>query len=107
MRFLSAQMEAYLTDDVWLRNARNANAMAARLRDGIAAVPGIEILRPVEANIIFARIPANVAAEVQKAGFLFSDWPVFGADAYRLVTGFSTTSVDIDAFVAALRSAAR
>ncbi len=105
MRFLSAQMEAYLRDDVWLRNARNANAMATRLRDGIGALPGIEILRPVEANIVFARIPTKIAAAVQKDGFLFYDWPIFGADAYRLVTGFSTTSAAVDAFVAALRSA--
>lgn len=113
MRFLSAQMEAYLSNDVWLRNARNANAMAARLADGISAIRvaapapsrSVEIIRPVEANIVFVRIAQDVASAVQKAGFLFNDWPIFGPDAWRLVTGFSTTAEDIDAFLAALRSA--
>ena len=95
MRFLSAQLEAYLTDDLWLRNARHANAAAARLARGLANIAGVEILQPVEANIVFVRFPAPVP------GFQFSEWPPFGPGALRIVTGWSTTDGDVDALIAA------
>lgn len=97
MRFLSAQFNAYLTDDLWLRNARHANAMAQRLADGVRG----DILRPVEANIVFARFPAKTLQGLRDRGALFYDWPLFGEGAVRLVTGFSTTEADVDAFIAA------
>jgi threonine aldolase len=87
MRFLSAQLEAYLTNDVWLRNARHANGMARRLRDAIG--DSVEIVRPVDANIVFVRCPPP-------PGFLFGDWPIFGPDVYRIVMGFNTTEQDVD-----------
>ncbi len=103
MRFLSAQLEAYLTDDLWLRNARNANAMAARLRDGLKGK--VEIVRPVEANIVFVRIGRDAAAELNREGFLIGEWPLFGPDVYRLVTGFSTSESDVERFVSAFHEA--
>ncbi len=104
MRFLSAQFEAYVTDDLWLRNARQANAMAARLRDGLAGK--VEIVRPVQANIVFVRIDREAAAELNGEGFLFGEWPLFGPDAYRIVTGFSTTESEVDRFVSAFQTLA-
>jgi threonine aldolase len=101
MRFLSAQLEAYLSGDAWLESARHSNAMAARLAKGIGG--RIEVLRPVEANIVFVRLVPAIAESFGKQGFFFSDWPIFGADVYRLVTGFGTTPADVDAFVAAAR----
>jgi threonine aldolase len=100
MRFLSAQFDAYLANDVWLRTARHTNAMASRLAAGISG--RVEILRPVDANIVFARFSRARSAALSANGFLFSDWPIFGPDAYRLVTGFSTTAADVDAFVNAV-----
>jgi threonine aldolase len=91
MRFVSAQLEAYLTGDLWLRNARHANAMAARLASGLQA----EIVRPVDANIVFARFAPDVVASLQQRGLLFYDWPLFGDDVYRLVCGFSTTAEEV------------
>ncbi|HEY2321639.1 MAG TPA: beta-eliminating lyase-related protein, partial [Thermoanaerobaculia bacterium] len=85
MRFISAQLDAYLTDDLWLRNARHANAMAQRL------ARGLETIRPVEANVLFTRFSPQQAAALRERGFLFADWPIFGDDAYRLVTAFDTT----------------
>jgi threonine aldolase len=99
MRFLSAQLEAYLADDVWLRNARHANAAAARLAKGLNA----ELLRSVEANVVFARFEPHVAARLRERGFLFYDWPLFGAGAVRLVCGFDTSDADVDALLAASR----
>lgn len=96
MRFLSAQFEAYLTGDLWLRNARHANAMAARLASGL------ETIHRVGANVVFVRFPPSVAEGLRAEGFQFLDWPIFGDDAYRLVTGFATRAEDVDAFLAVL-----
>jgi threonine aldolase len=100
MRFLSAQFEAYLTDDLWLKNARVANGMAKRLADGLRAIPSVEILRPVEANIVFARFKPETLTALHDDGFEFYDWSLFGPGSVRLVTGFSTTEAEIDRFVA-------
>jgi len=95
MRFLSAQLEAYLTDDLWLRNARRANEAARRLANGLSK-RGIEILRPVDANIVFARLDQQTAARLTSNEVVFYDWPIFGAGAVRMVTGFNCTVEDID-----------
>jgi threonine aldolase len=100
MRFLSAQFEAYLENDLWLRNARHANAMAARLASGL----GDRVIHPVEANVLFARFPKELSASLAEQGFLFFDWTVFGEDAVRLVCGFDTTEAEVDALVQAVRA---
>jgi threonine aldolase len=97
MRFLSAQLEAYLDGDLWLGNARHANAMAAKLRDGIAG--RAEIVRPVDANIVFVRIPPQLVQLLEKEGFRLGDWPIFGPDVYRIVTGFATEEKAVERFV--------
>jgi threonine aldolase len=96
MRFLSAQFEAYLDNDLWLRNARHTNALAQRLATGLR-----EVLQPVEANVVFTRFAPDVAASLREQGFLFYEWPLFGTDAVRLVVGFGTSEGDVDAFVRA------
>ena len=96
MRFISAQLDAYLTNDLWLRNARHANAMAQRLAAGLTPI------RPVEANVVFTRFTAEQATNLRNQGFLFGDWPIFGEDAYRLVTAFDTTAEEVDALLEAL-----
>ena len=96
-RFLSAQFEAYLADDLWLRNARHANAVAQRI------ARELDVLRPVEANVVFVRFEPHVAAGLRAEGFDFHDWPIFGEGAVRLVCGFGTTNEDADALIAAVR----
>jgi threonine aldolase len=104
MRFLAAQMEAYLEHDLWLRNARHANAMAARLAAGIAAVAGMELVGVPNANILFVRMPAAARQALLDEGFWFyPDRRDPGA--VRLVTSFATTVAAVDAFVAALQGA--
>ena len=98
MRFLSAQLDAYLTNDLWLRNARRANAAAQR----IAGV--VETLHPVQANVLFVRFTPRQAAALREQGFLFYDWQLFGPGAARLVTAFDTTDAEVDALIAAIRS---
>jgi threonine aldolase len=98
MRFLSAQLDAYLENDLWLRNAGHANAMAQRLARGLEG----DVIRPVDANVVFARFDAGTTDALREQGFVFYDWPLFGAGAVRLVCGFSTTEAEVDAFVASL-----
>src|SRR5580693_2401570 len=66
MRFLAAQFNALLTDGLWLRNAAHANAMAARLASGLAAIPGVDVAYPVQADAVFARLNPGHIAELQR-----------------------------------------
>jgi threonine aldolase len=97
MRFISAQLDAYLTGDLWLRNARHANAMAQRLARGLTTIH--PTIHPVDANVLFVRFSPEQAAALRENGFLFANWPIFGDDAYRLVTAFDTTADQVDAFL--------
>lgn len=106
MRFLSAQLEAYLEDDLWLRNARHANAMARRLADGLLAIDGVDLVHPVEANEIFAVMPAAVAEAMRQDGHAFHDWPAYGTACRRLVTAWNTEPDAVDAFLADAAAAA-
>ncbi len=103
-RFLAAQFDAYLEDDLWLATARPANAMARRLADGLAAVPGGRIMHAVEANEIFVRLPEPIIAGLERDGFVFYRWPGPMPGLLRLVTAFDTEPAQVDAFLA---SAAR
>ncbi len=103
MRFLSAQLEAYLTDDLWLANARHANAMASRLAEGLAALPGVRLTHPVEANELFPAIPPAIRDGLRKDGFEFYDWPDAGPDGARLICAFDTREEDVDAFLKSAR----
>ncbi|RJL20526.1 threonine aldolase family protein [Bailinhaonella thermotolerans] len=99
MRFVSVQFEALLAGDLWLRSARHANAMAARLADAVRDV--VEITRPVQANAVFAILPADVAERVRKR-FRFYTWDESTGEC-RWMCSFDTTEEDIDAFAAAIR----
>ncbi|MGN6183239.1 MAG: threonine aldolase family protein [Thermoanaerobaculia bacterium] len=99
MRFLSAQLDAYLAEDSWLRSARHANAMASRLAAGL----GDAVIRPVQANVVFARFNESTQSRLRERGFQFYEWPILGEGAVRLVTGWSTRGVDVDAVVALIR----
>ena len=106
MRFVSAQLIALLSDDLFLRSASHANAMAARLRSaletGIAdgSISGLAFTRPTQANAVFAILPAGVADRLRER-FRFYDWdPATGE--VRWMTAFDTTEGDIDSFVAAI-----
>ena len=102
-RFLAVQFEAYLADGLWLKNAAHANAMAARLADGLNGVPGAALRHPVEANEIFITLPGPVIRGLLDDGFRFYRWEREGATLLRLVTAFNTRAEDVDAFAAAAR----
>ena len=104
MRFLSAQLEAYVTDDLWLRNGRHANAAAARLAKGLTALPGVRLRHPVEANELFVELPETVISGLSAAGAQFFRWEGPTSTCIRLVTAWNTREADVTAF---LESASR
>jgi len=104
-RFLSAQLEAYLAGDLWLDNARHANAMARRLAAGLERVLGTAPREPVESNQVFIALGTAVGAGLRASGFLFHDWPGIGDGGCRLVTSWETTEAEVDALVAAAGAA--
>jgi threonine aldolase len=103
MRFLSAQLEAYLEADLWLRNAGHANRMATRLAEGLAPLPGARLLHPVEANELFVELPDPVIRGLFADGFQFYRWDNETSVVVRLVTAFDTTPAAVEAFLAAAR----
>jgi threonine aldolase len=104
MRYPAAQFLALLEDRLWLRNAEHANAMAQRLADGIADVPGVRLWQPVESNAVFAALDP---AYIQR---LLREWDFYEWDpsehVVRWMTAFSTLESDVDALVASVRRAA-
>ena len=105
MRFLSAQLDAYLADDLWLRNARHANAAATQLADGLARIPGLRLRHAVEANEIFVEMPDALIDSLFAKGFHFYRWDGPRGNCVRLVTAFDTALADVDAFLAVARRA--
>ena len=90
MRYISAQLEAYLHDELWLRLAAKANSHARVLAEGLAGLSEAELLYPVQSNEVFVRLSATLADGLRGAGFEFHPWPHAGPGAFRLVTSFAT-----------------
>ena len=103
MRFLAAQFDALLTDELWRRCASNANSMAGRLAARVGDLRGLSITRPVETNAVFATLPPAVTESLQDA-FPFYTWDE-GAGEVRWMCSWDTTEDDVDEFAAAVRAA--
>jgi threonine aldolase len=104
MRYLAAQFNALLDDGLWLRNAAHANAMARRLADGVAGVPGVGLWQPVESNGVFATLDPALIEPLRR------NWPfhVWDPDQHvvRWMAAFDTTEDEVDAFLAAIHALA-
>ncbi len=101
MRFISAQLLAYLDDGLWLDNARHANAMARRLSDGLATLPGVSIRHATEANMVFAEVPDALRDGLAAQGFGFHVYPDEAGPGMRLVAAFNTVPEDVETLLAA------
>lgn len=98
MRFISAQFEAFFTNDLWLKNASHANKMAKLLSEKLAKIPNVKITQKVETNIVFGDMPRKYLSFLQKEYFFYDE-----PRGLRWVTSFDTTEEDIENFVALVR----
>lgn len=94
-RFEAAQFLAYFENDLWVKNARHANAMAQQLAKALQSTPGVSINHSVDGNELFVTMPKNLADELYAHGALFYPW---GENCYRLVTSWMTSSEEITKF---------
>ena len=95
MRFISAQLEAYLSNDVWLRNARHANSMASLLSKGLTAFPDINLVHPTQSNEVFVNLPNSIVKYLNNEGYDVNHDELDGKAA-RFVAAWNTESNDID-----------
>lgn len=102
MRFLAAPWVGMLQNDVWLKYARQANAMAQKLHDALAQVPGAKILFPRQANSVFAELPENVIRGMWERGWMF--YTFIGRGGCRFMCSWDTTEQDVADFVSDLKS---
>jgi threonine aldolase len=102
MRFLAAQFTALLDGDLWLRNARHSNEMAARLYDAVTGCAGIHLAKP-EVNGLFPSLPRSVAEPLQAWSF-FWEWDPAESQ-YRWMTSWDTTTDDVARFAAGVAAA--
>jgi len=100
MRFISAQFIALLNDDLWRHNANHANAMARRLADAVRDVQGVTLTQEVQANGVFATIPAAAVSTLQPE-FHFYEWDELSHEC-RWMCSWDTTEDDVDRFAAAI-----
>jgi len=105
MRFLAAQFEALLDDELWRKNASAANQAAAMLAKTIKDIPGVRITRPVSVNAVFAEIPPRTV-EALRREYFFYIWDQTRTEA-RFMTSFDTSEEDVAGFAAALRQASK
>jgi threonine aldolase len=96
MRYMSAQMEALLTNDLWRRNAEHANRMAQLLEQALRKIPRIKIVYPVQANGVFARIPREAVEKIQERYFFYV-WSE-AESVVRWMCSFDTTEEDVREF---------
>jgi threonine aldolase len=103
MRFISAQLLRLFEDDLWRETAGHANAMARRLGDAVAAVPGVRIAYPLQANAVFAALPQPVIERLHER-YHFYVWDE-AAGVVRWMCSWQTTTDDVEALAAAVREA--
>ena len=109
-RYLSAQANAYLKDDLWLKNAAHANAIALRLATGFQKSNVVRLSNPVQANEVFSIMPRIMFDGLIAAGANFYEWPVDGLDDdevhTRCVLSWATSESDVDEFLSLVKELA-
>ena len=95
MRFVSAQLEAYISNNVWLKNAKHANKMGKKLSDGLDSNSKIELAYPTHANEVFAKFQRPLIEHLNSEGYKMNE-DEFDGKAVRLVTAWNTKESDVD-----------
>lgn len=99
MRFVSSQLEAYLSDDVWLSNARHANAMAGLIAHGLTELPDVELAYPTQSNEVFVHLPEQMINHLNSEGYNVNEDELDGTAA-RFVAGWNTEITDVEQLLA-------
>lgn len=102
MRFISAQFEALLTNELWKKNASHTNALAKLLGTELSKIPGIKLTQKIEANGVFAIFPAHIIEPLQKE-YPFYTW-VEKINEVRLMCSWDSTEQEVSNFVQKVRS---
>ena len=102
MRYIAAQFEAFLENDLWKTNAIHANRMAQELYAAVKDLPGVKVTQPVESNAVFAQIPSHIIPALQDHYFFYV-WDESHSEV-RWMCSFDTTREDIDGFSKLLHS---
>jgi len=106
-RFLGAQVQAYVENDLWLRNASDANRRARRMSEGLAAIKAVALVHPTEGNEVFASMPTAMSNALVAAGCKFQrDWRLHPRH-NRFVTSWATTDEEVDRMLEVCRSTSR
>ena len=98
MRFVSAQLEAYISNNVWLDNAKNANEMGKKLSEGLIKHSSIKLAYPTQANEVFAKFPREVIEHLNSEGYKMNEDELDG-QAVRLVAAWNTKISDVESFL--------
>ena len=101
MRYLSCQFTAYLTNDLWLKNAAHANAMAGKLYRALKELPEVTFTQKPESNQLFLTMPRPTIDRMLESYFFYF-WNEANHE-IRLVTSFDTTEEDVNQFIRLLR----
>ena len=103
MRFVSAQLDAYISNEVWLKNAKQANAMGKKLSLGLQQHKNIELAYPTDANEVFVKIPKDIIDKLNSNGYTINE-DEWDGKAVRLVTAWNTDPSDVDSFLSTIKS---
>lgn len=103
MRFVSAQLLAYLQNDLWLENARKANESAKYLYEQLKTIDELELVGQLFTNALFVRIPEKLNEYLHQAGYLFYVWE-HENNTVRFMTAFDTTKEAIDRFIQTIKT---
>ena len=98
MSFVSAQLDAYITNEVWLKNAKHANAMGKKLSQGLNQIKNIELAYPTDANEVFVKMPRDIIDQLNSEGYTIND-DEWDGKAVRLVAAWNTDPTDVETFL--------
>ncbi|MEQ1804343.1 MAG: beta-eliminating lyase-related protein [Burkholderiaceae bacterium] len=104
-RFLGAQVQAYVENDLWLKSAKHANRAARRMADGLAALPGVALIHPSEGNEVFAAMPEALSDALAACGCKFQrNWRLHPQH-HRFVCSWATADAEVDRMLEVCRAA--
>ena len=103
MSFVSVQLDAYISNGVWLKNAKHANAMGKKLSQGLDEHKNIKLAYQTDANEVFVKMPKDIINQLNSEGYTIND-DEWEGNAVRLVTAWNTDPSDIDTFLNYIKS---